>query len=100
TERPDRAEKGSLGLPRTQIGLGFLQTVGELLAKLRNLRGDDDPTVSGGRILAELVLVVFLGSVEQTGRLDLGDDRNPPGFGLLHFRDELRRPLSLLRRII
>ena len=31
TERPDRAEKGSLGLPRTRFGLGLLQTGRKLL---------------------------------------------------------------------
>ena len=44
--------------------------------------------------------MVFLGAVERTGRLDLGDDRMPPDFGLVHFRDDLPRGLLLLRGMI
>src|SRR5207237_8480438 len=88
---------GTGRIRRMRIGLGLLQTVRKLLAELRNLRGDDDPAVPGGRILAEVVLVVFLGAVERTGRLDLGADWMPADFCLVHFPDYRPRCLVLLR---
>src|SRR5947207_14187158 len=91
---------GTGRIRQMRIGLRLVQAFRKLLAELRNLRGDDDPAVPGRRILAEVVLVVFLGAVERTGRLDLGDDRMSPDFVIVHFLADLPRHLLLLRGMI
>src|SRR5207244_8502171 len=70
----------------------------ELFAELRDLRGDDGAAVTRRGVLAEVVLMVLLGSVEGLQRRDFGHDRPVPNSGLVDLSDDLPRRLFLLRR--
>src|SRR5213596_1418019 len=88
--------RGGLSHRRTRL----FQSVRELLAELRDLRRDDDPAIARGRVLAEVVLMVLLRSVERLQRRDFRDDRPSPDSRFEDFRHDLPRGLLLLRRII
>src|SRR6266487_4424696 len=68
-----------------------LQLRRELLPELRDLRRDDRAAVARRRVLAEVVLVVFLGSIECGQGHELRHERMGPELRVLELSDDLLR---------
>src|SRR5438093_10327970 len=77
--------RGRLSDRRTRL----FQSVRELLAELCDLRRDDDPAIARGRVLAEVVLMVLLRSVERLQRREFRDDRPAPDSSFEYLRHDL-----------
>src|SRR6267378_3693309 len=91
-----RKKKLGWAFPTWISGL-LLQSVRELLAEFRDFRRDDGATISCGRILAEVILVVLLPAIERGERSHLRHDGSSPDPGFLDFLDDMPRRLLLLR---
>src|SRR5256885_5511715 len=97
------AKSGSTGKSRGRLSdrrTRLFQSVRELLAELCDLRRDDDAAIARGRVLAEVVLMVLLRSVERLQRREFRDDRPSPDSRFEDFRHDLPRGLLLLGSVV